>query len=60
MERIEIVTTCGTVAFRGKHRKDLEKPNWHYYENHRGEIHHFRKEHMVAVLAPGASFTSRD
>ncbi|MBI9090123.1 MAG: hypothetical protein JEZ12_12985 [Desulfobacterium sp.] len=28
----------------------MEKPNWHYYETDKGEIFHFRKEHMVAVL----------
>jgi len=37
-------------AFIGKHRRDLETNNWHYYEKVDGELIHFRKEHMIAVV----------
>ena len=47
---MRIVTTVGVVSFIGRYRRDLEKPNWHYYETEKGDILHFRKEHLVAVL----------
>lgn len=50
IKRIKIVTVGGGVEFVGFFRRDLEKPNWHYYELEDGNIYHFRKEHMVAVL----------
>jgi phage pi2 protein 07 len=50
MKKITVTTTTGTaVSFNGKHRPDLEKNNWHYYEDEYGDIWHFRKEHMVFV-----------
>ena len=51
MELIEIVTTNKAYKFIGKHRRDLEKPNWHYYETEDGSLFHFRKEHMISVLS---------
>lgn len=45
----EITTTAGKVLFKGIHRRDLEKPNWHYYECEDGSFLHFRKEHMIMV-----------
>ena len=54
-----IITMGGHITFTGFHRKDLEKPNWHYYEDNEGNIFHFRKQHMVAVLENyGAKDTS--
>lgn len=51
IKKIKIITVGGAVVeFVGFHRRDLEKPNWHYYELEDGNIYHFRKEHMVAVL----------
>ena len=47
---MRIVTTVGVVTLIGRYRRDLEKPNWHYYETNKGDILHFRKEHIVAVL----------
>lgn len=38
-------------SFIGKHRPDLEKLNWHYYEDEEGALYHFRKEHMVSVYS---------
>ena len=38
------------IKFVGFYRRDLEATNWHYYEDERGNIQHFRKEFMVAVL----------
>lgn len=49
----EIITTKGGILFKGKHRPDLEKPNWHYYECDDGTFIHFRKEHMVMVKTNG-------
>lgn len=36
--------------FIGKYRRDLEKPNWHYYETEKGKIVHFRKTQMQVVF----------
>ena len=47
---MRIVTTVGVVTFIGRYRRDLEKPNWHYYETDKGDLLHFRKDFMVAVL----------
>lgn len=56
---MRIVTTVGVVAFIGRYRRDLEKPNWHYYETDKSDILHFRKEHIVAVLEDeNESFTT--
>ena len=49
-KKIEILFITGKVMeFKGKYRPDLERPNWHYYEDMNGKILHCRKEHMVAV-----------
>lgn len=48
--RITIVTTIGKIDIVGFYRRDLEKPNWHYYEDSEGNIYHFRKEHLVYVI----------
>jgi hypothetical protein len=45
-----VFTTVGDIVFKGKYRKDLETPNWHYYEREDGIILHFRKEYMIAVI----------
>ena len=56
---MRIVTTVGVVSFIGRYRRDLEAANWHYYETEKGDILHFRKEHMVAVLEDeNESFTA--
>ena len=47
---MRIVTTVGVVAFIGRYRRDLEAANWHYYETDKGDLLHFRKDFMVAVL----------
>jgi hypothetical protein len=46
---ITVQTTKGSLEFNGHYRRDLEKPNWHYYETTDGCLLHFRKEHMVYV-----------
>lgn len=46
----EIITVRGRIIFRGRYRRDLEKPAWHYYERDDGQILHFRKRHMVCVI----------
>lgn len=50
MFEYKIVTTTSEFKFIGRHRRDLESKNWHYYEQPDGEIIHFRKEHLVAVI----------
>jgi hypothetical protein len=47
-----ILNTLATtkVSFVGFYRRDLEANNWHYYEDEKGDIQHFRKEFMVAVF----------
>ena len=48
---ITIVVTEGNIIhIRGKYRRDLETNNWHYYETTKGELLHFRKIHMIAVI----------
>jgi hypothetical protein len=50
IKKIKIEVTTGKMhSFNGFHKKDLEKPNWHYYEDEYGDIWHFRKDHMVMV-----------
>ena len=39
-----------TFEFNGWYRRDLEKPNWHYYESVDGTMYHCRKENMIAVI----------
>lgn len=38
------------LVLSGWYRRDLEKPNWHYYEDAEGSILHIRKEHMICVI----------
>ena len=47
---ITIITSKYIIEFSGFYRRDLEKPNWHYYETERGDILHFRKYQMISVL----------
>jgi len=43
--------TKQVLSFIGKYRRDLEKPNWHYYEiTETKEIIHIRKNHIVMVV----------
>ena len=49
-KKLTIITSIFTIDILGKHRPDMEKSNWHYYETSKGKIYHFRKEHMVAVI----------
>lgn len=44
-----VKTINGKVTFRGRYRRDLETPNWHYYETVDGGVIHFRKEHIVYI-----------
>lgn len=37
------------IRFRGKYRRDLETGNWHYYEDIKGKIWHFRKDNILGV-----------
>ena len=54
---IKVILNNGVqINFKGKYRRDLEKPNWHYYEDKFGHIMHFKKESMAAVLE-GGSYT---
>lgn len=50
LKKLILVTTHGIIKFVGKYRRDLEKPNWHYYETENENIIHIRKEFFVAVL----------
>jgi len=45
-----VLLDMGKICFKGKYRRDLEAPNWHYYETEDGNIFHFKKSHMVAVF----------
>ena len=38
------------LEVEGWYRRDLEKPNWHYYEAKDGVIIHCRKEHILFVV----------
>ena len=49
MKEITVYTVYSSFTFIGKHRPDLEKKNWHYYEKADGGLIHFRKEYMVVV-----------
>lgn len=53
MKKLKIVTTAGEFEFIGKHLPELEKTNWHYYEDENGKTYHFRKQLMVAVIEGG-------
>jgi len=48
-KKITIATTKETRIITAVYRRDLEKPNWHYYELDDGSLFHVRKEHMVYV-----------
>ncbi len=37
------------IRFKGRYRRDLEANNWHYYEDDKGLIWHFRKENIQGV-----------
>lgn len=50
VKTIYISTTTAKFKITGWYRRDLEKPNWHYYEDIDGTLLHFRKEHLVAVI----------
>jgi len=50
LTQITVLTTTGKASFVGKYRPDLEKGAWHYYEDQDGNLLHFRKEYMIAVL----------
>lgn len=49
MKKYTITTVAKEFSFIGKHRKDLERPNWHFFEKQDGKIIHFRKENLVAI-----------
>lgn len=49
MKSITITTINSEFSFHGIHRKDLEKPNWRYFELVDGSFFHLRKEHIVSV-----------
>ena len=49
-KQLTILLKRGYITFEGKYRRDLERPNWHYYETINGDIYHFRKDQMVGVL----------
>ena len=49
-KELTVVLKTGKVLFSGKYRRDLERPNWHYYETKKGDIYHFKKDQMVCVL----------
>jgi hypothetical protein len=44
-----IETVLRSHQFIGRHRPDMEKPHWHYYERMNGTFLHFRKEWLVSV-----------
>ena len=51
IKQLTVLLTGGVnFSFMGKYRRDLENGAWHYYETKTGNIHHFRKDHMLAVL----------
>lgn len=59
MKSIGIMTPQGVIdTFEGKYRRDLEKPNWHYYEKSDGTLLHVHKEHMVVVIEQEIKETS--
>ena len=49
-ERMTILLPGKSITFMGRYRRDLEKPQWHYYETEEGKIQHFRKSAMQGVL----------
>ena len=49
-ELLTILLSNKEVTFTGRYRRDLEKPQWHYYETEEGKIMHFRKSAMQGVL----------
>ncbi len=36
--------------FVGIYMRELEKPNWHYYKDDKGNLYHFRKDEMQLVI----------
>jgi hypothetical protein len=44
------LTNNDSIHFAGKYLRERQQANWHYYEGEKGEIYHFRKEHMVCVI----------
>jgi hypothetical protein len=50
MAEYRVLTTQGGYSFKGRHLKEKETNNWHFYETVEGHILHFRKEHMVMVV----------
>lgn len=48
---IKIYLEGGLIfEFKGWHLPELEKPNWHYYRDDAGNLYHFRKDKMIAVV----------
>ena len=37
------------IKFKGRYLRDIESDNWHYYEDHKGILWHFRKENIQGV-----------
>lgn len=51
MKQIGIKTIDGkTVEFVGNYLGQKETKNWHYYEDDKGRVYHFRAEHMICVI----------
>jgi len=51
----KVITITGEHTFIGRHLKNRETVNWHYYETNDGAILHFRKIYMVSVEEVEAS-----
>ena len=47
---ITIFTVVAKHNFIGKYLPEMERPNWHYYQDKDGTIIHCRKDHMVMVI----------
>jgi hypothetical protein len=45
-----ILSTGQELVFTCRYRRDLERPNWHYYEKSNGKLIHLRKEHLMCVM----------
>lgn len=52
--KIYVVSRKHPITFIGVYRRDLETNNWHYYEDDKGFVYHFRKEHIVCVYGDKA------
>lgn len=37
------------IRIKGRYRRDLQTDNWHYYEDYKGIVWHFRKENIDGV-----------